>query len=156
MTHTSFAVVPEIVRGSQTYVDAPRSEETHRSPMYLLSISSFIRLKKCARRRKYITTPLIETTSVVCELNVFDPAVAKSCHADHGPAKLVAVQYILSFGAVLSSQFVKHDSSSNRLYGTVHTPAALVRGEHKVSVSTLVYCRGFVILCEEIGGGVNG
>jgi len=33
--HTSFAVVPESVRGSQMYVDAPRFVDTQRSPMYL-------------------------------------------------------------------------------------------------------------------------
>ena len=43
-------------------------------------------------RLLYITTSLIDTTSAVCEVNVSEPAVAKSCHADQGPAKLVAVQ----------------------------------------------------------------
>ncbi len=51
----------------------------------------------------YITTPLIDTISAVCELNVFEPAVAKSCQADQGPVRLVAVQYILSFGAFACS-----------------------------------------------------
>jgi len=40
----------------------------------------------------YITTPLIETTAAVCELNVLLPDVAKSAHDDHGPLRLVAVQ----------------------------------------------------------------
>jgi hypothetical protein len=56
------------------------------------------------RGLKYITTPLIETTSAVCELKVFEPVVAKSCHADQDPDKLEAVQYIFSFGAVVMRQ----------------------------------------------------
>ncbi len=51
-----------------------------------------------------MTTPLIETTAAVCELNVFDPAVAKFFHADQGPVILVAVAYKLSFGAISVSQ----------------------------------------------------
>lgn len=38
--HTKVAVVPEMVRGSQTYVEVIKFVETHRSPMYLfLSMS---------------------------------------------------------------------------------------------------------------------
>lgn len=33
--HTSFADVPDRVRGNQTYVDAPRLVDIQRSPIYL-------------------------------------------------------------------------------------------------------------------------
>jgi hypothetical protein len=86
---TSVAVVPDMVRGSQMYVEAAKSVEIHRSPMYLFCSVFF---DMVGVREKYITTPLMETISVVWELNVFVPAVAKSAHADQGPVKLVAVQ----------------------------------------------------------------
>jgi hypothetical protein len=38
-----------------------------------------------------MTTPLTEITSAVCELKVFVPLVAKSCHEDQGPLSEVAV-----------------------------------------------------------------
>jgi hypothetical protein len=44
----------------------------------------------------------MDTTSDVWELNVFVPAVAKSCHADHGPLRLGAVQYTLCHSALSS------------------------------------------------------
>jgi hypothetical protein len=49
-----------------------------------------------------MTTPLIEITEVVCELKVFDPDGAKVFHDDQGPLRLVAVEYMLSFGADIS------------------------------------------------------
>jgi len=50
----------------------------------------------------YITTPLIETTAVVCELYVLDPDAANVFHEDQGPLRLVAVLYILSFGSIFN------------------------------------------------------
>lgn len=99
------------------------------------------------RGKNYITTPLIDTTSVVCEVNVFVPAVAKSCHADQGPVKLVAVQYMLSFGAGQVISF-NHFNLSQKVY----TPAAFMRSEHEIRISALVHCRCFVVLCVEICG----
>jgi hypothetical protein len=91
------------------------------------------------RGLKYITTPLIVTTSAVCELKVFEPAVAKSCHADQGPDKLEAVQYILSFGACDAS------TESQGISPVGHTPLAFMGSKHKVSISALIYCRYFII-----------
>ncbi len=70
---TREADVPEIVRGSQTYVEVMRLSDCHLSPIY-------------------IATPLIDTTAAVCEVNVFEPDVAKFAQEDQGPLILVAVQ----------------------------------------------------------------
>ena len=49
-------------------------------------------MKKNTGTVTYMTTPLIFTTAAVWLENVLDPAVAKSAHADQGPASEVAVQ----------------------------------------------------------------
>lgn len=70
---TMEAVVPEIVSGSQMYVEEERSDESQRSPIY-------------------ITTPPMLTTAVVCELYVLLPEVANVFQEDQGPLSEVAVQ----------------------------------------------------------------
>lgn len=108
--HTKVAVVPEMVRGSHTYVEVIKFVETHRSPMYLFSLSSIFFPLICilsllailfAKRARttHITIPPTFTTALVWLVNVFEPTVAKVVHADQGPDRLVAVQYTLSFGA---------------------------------------------------------
>jgi hypothetical protein len=85
---------------------------------------------------KYMTTPLIETTDVVWELKVFDPVGAKVFHDDQGPLRLVAVEYMLSFGAVLSQlKLVKLRICLEEL-----TPASKLACKHEVYVPTLVDC----------------
>lgn len=59
----------------------------------------------------YITTPPMFTTAAVCEEYVSVAAGAKSAQADHGPERLVAVQYILSFGASEFSVHFYHPTS---------------------------------------------
>jgi hypothetical protein len=94
---TRVAVVPDNVRGSHTYVERIRFEETQRSPMYLHSVSA----SHLIEEDKYMTVPLTSTTPEVCELYVFVPFGAISAQADQGPFRLVAVQYKLSLGAVI-------------------------------------------------------
>jgi hypothetical protein len=66
------AVVPESVKGNQTYVDRIRLLLTQRSPIYTaLSPSGNMKF--------------------VCEVYVFEPESAKPFQADQGPAMLVAV-----------------------------------------------------------------
>lgn len=91
-----------------------------------------------------MTTPLIEITDVVCELKVFDPTVANVFHEDQGPLRLVAVEYKLSFGAILSLS----SSPYRREVGLRElTPASQLACEHKINVSILIDCWRFVFLC---------
>jgi hypothetical protein len=78
-------------------------------------------------------TPLMFTTAAVCELNVLLPFVAKFAHEDQGPLRLVAVQYMLSFGAL-----IYQPCFTFRFHMTGLTPAALMAREHEICISALV------------------
>ena len=76
---------------------------------------------------------------------MFVPAVAKSAHADHGPLRLVAVQYMLSFGAVSPRQLILDTGKWRGL-----TPSTQMACKHAVSTASLVQSWRFIILCVEV------